>query len=71
MLLVLKGLVQNISKKKKKIKKLIVKKKVQTNIYRIQAYDSVIYGYFCVGVIDITLKGKSLTGFTITFSPNN
>ena len=58
-------------KKKKKIKKLIVKKKVQTNIYRIQAYDSVIYGYFCVGVIDITLKGKSLTGFTITFSPNN
>ena len=44
---------------------------MQTNIYRIQAYDSVIYGCFFVGVIDITLKGKSLTGFTITFSPKN
>ena len=42
-----------------------------TNIYRIQAYDSVIYGYFSVGVIDITLKGRSLTGFTIIVSPNN
>ena len=42
-----------------------------TNIYRIQANDSVIYGYFSVGVIDITLKGRSLTGFTIIVSPNN
>ena len=40
---------------------------MQTNIYRIQAYDSVIYGYFCVGVIDITLKGKSLTGLLLLF----
>ena len=28
-------------------------------------------GYFCIGFIDFMLKGKSLTGFTSLFSPNN
>ena len=28
------------------------------HIYRIQAYDSIICGYFCVGFIDFMLKGK-------------
>ena len=64
--------IEHIEKKKKKNwKTYCKKKKVLTNIYRIQAYDSVIYGYFSVGVIDITLKGRSLTGFTIIVSPNN
>ena len=31
-----------------------------TNIYRIQAYDSIICGYFCIGFIDLMLKSKSL-----------
>ena len=30
------------------------------NIYRIQAYDSIMCGYFCTGFIDLMLKGKSL-----------
>ena len=44
---------------------------ITTNIYRIHAYDSVMYRYFCIGYIDIMLKGKSLTDFTNLFSTNN
>ena len=29
-----------------------------TNIFRIQAYDSVICGYFCIDFIDFLLKDK-------------
>ena len=36
-----------------------------------QAYDSVMCGYFRTGFIDFMLKGKSLTDFTNLFSPNN
>ena len=28
-------------------------------------------GYFCIGFINFMLKGKSLTDYTNTFSPNN
>ena len=28
-------------------------------------------GYFCTGFIDFMLAGKTLTGFTNLFSPNN
>ena len=28
------------------------------NIYRIQAYDSIMYGCFCIGFIDFILKSK-------------
>ena len=31
-----------------------------TNIYRIYAYDSIMYEYFCIGLIDFMLKGKNL-----------
>ena len=44
---------------------------VVANIFRIQAYDSVMCGYFCIGFIDFMLKGKTLTDFTTLFSPNN
>ena len=30
------------------------------NIYRIQAYDSKICGYFCIGFIDFMLKGNKV-----------
>ena len=53
------------------IKKFINKPTVVPNIFRIQAYDSVMCGYFCIGFIDFMLKGKSLTDFTNIFSPNN
>ena len=42
-----------------------------TNIYRIQAYNSLMYGYFCIGFIDFMLKGKSLLDYTNLFSPND
>ena len=41
------------------------------NIFRIQAYDSIMSGYFCIGFIDFMLKGKTLTEYTNLFSPNN
>ena len=53
------------------IKKFIDKSTVVTNTFRIQAYDSIMCGYFCIGFIDFMLKGKSLTDFTNLFSPNN
>ena len=39
--------------------------------YRIQNYDSIMCGYFCIGFIDYMFKGKSLTDYTNLFSPNN
>ena len=44
---------------------------VITNIFRIQTYDSIMCGYFCIGFIDFMFKGKTLTDFTNLFSPNN
>ena len=43
---------------------------VKTNIYRIQAYDSIMLVYFCIQGIDFMLKGKSLLEYTNVFSPN-
>ena len=36
-----------------------------------QAHDSVMCGYFCIGFIDFILAGKNLTDFTNLFSPND
>ena len=44
---------------------------ITTNIFRIQAYESIMCGYFCIGFIDFMLAGKTLTEFTNLFSPNN
>ena len=44
---------------------------ITTNIFRVQAYNSIMCGYFCIGFIDFMLKGKTLTVFTNLFSPNN
>ena len=38
---------------------------------KIQAYDSQMRGYFCIGFIDFMLKGKILTDFTKLFSPKD
>ena len=32
-----------------------------------QAYDSVMCGYFCIGFIDFMFKGKSFTNFANVF----
>ena len=55
----------------KEIKTFIKNKNIKTNIFRIQAYDSIMCGYFCTGYIDFIFKGKSLTDYTNLFSPNN
>ena len=44
---------------------------ITTNIFRIQAYDSIMCGYFCIGFIDFMLAGKTLNDFTNLFSPND
>ena len=54
----------------KEIRKFVRNKNIITNIYRIQAYNSVMRGYFCVGFIDFMLKGKSLLEYTYLCSPN-
>ena len=55
----------------KEIEKFIGSKNVISNIFRIQAYDSIMCGYFCIGFINFMFKGKSLTDYTNIFSPNN
>ena len=54
----------------KEIKKFIGSKNIITNLYRIQAYDPIMCGYFCIGFIDFMLKGKSLLEYINLFSPN-
>ena len=55
----------------KEIQKFINKSIILTNIFRIQAYDSIMCGYFCIGSIDFMLAGKTLTEYSNLFSPNN
>ena len=55
----------------KEIKKIIDKSIVVTNLFRIQAYDSVICGHFYIEFIGFMLAGKTLTDFTNLFLPNN
>ena len=55
----------------KEIRTFTTNKNIKTNIFRIQAYDSIMCGYFCIGFIDFMLAGKTLTDFTNLFSPNN
>ena len=55
----------------KEIKKFIKNKNIKTNVFRIQAYDSIMCGYFCIGFINYMLKGKPLTEYTNLFSPTN
>ena len=44
----------------KEIITFIGNQNIKTNIFRIQAYDSIMRGYFCIGLIDFMLAGKTL-----------
>ena len=44
---------------------------IPTNICRIQAYDPILCGYFCIRFIDYMLNNKRLIDFTKLFSLNN
>ena len=54
----------------KEVKKFIGNKNLIIDIYRIEANDSIVCKYFCVGFIDFMLKGKSLLDYTSLCSPN-
>ena len=44
---------------------------IKTIIFRIQAYDSIMCGYFCIEFIEFMFSGKTLTEFANLFTPNN
>ena len=51
--------------------KLSSLKRIKSNIFRIQAYDSIVCGYFCMEFINYMFKGKTLLDNTNLFSPND
>ena len=53
------------------IKKSVGNKNIKANIFGVQANDSVMCGYFCIGFIDFMLAGKKLTDYTNLFSPHD
>ena len=53
------------------IKEFIENKNIKANIFRVQANNSVMCGYFCIGFIDFMLAGKKLTDFTSLLSPHD
>ena len=55
----------------KEIKKLIKNKNIITNIYRIQAYNSIMCGYFWIGFVDFMLIGKVYESIQICFLLTN
>ena len=51
------------------IRKLIGNKNIKTNLFKIQAYSSIMCGYVRILLIDFMFKGKTLSDFTNLFSP--
>ena len=51
------------------IKKFKGNRNMKANIFRVQANNSVMCGYFCIGFIDFMLAGKTLIDYTNLFSP--
>ena len=54
----------------KEIRKLIGNKNITTSIYRIQAFNLIMCGYFCIGVIEFMLQGKRLLDYKKLYFPN-
>ena len=55
----------------KEIRHFIGNNNMQTNIFRTQAYDSIMCGYFCSGFIDYMIAGKTLIDYTCLFLPHD
>ena len=49
--------------------KFISNKNIKANIYSVQANDSIMCGYFCIGFINFMLAAKTLIDYTNLFSP--
>ena len=45
--------------------------RIESNIFRIKAYDSIMCRYFCIEFINYMLKGKNLLDYANLFSPND
>ena len=60
--------VEHISKE---VKTFINNKNIKTNIFRIQAYDSIMCQYFCIVFVDFMLALKTLTKYRNLFPTNN
>ena len=54
----------------KEIRVFMGDKDIIASIYKIQSYDLIMCGYYCIGFTDYMLKGNSLTDLTNLFSPN-
>ena len=48
-------------------KKLLLGKSIKAILFRIQANNSIMCGYFCIEFIDFVLAGKTLTEYTSLF----
>ena len=53
------------------INKFIGNKEIKANTLRLQAYDSIMCGYYCIEFINYVLKGKTLLDYTNLFSPDD
>ena len=53
----------------KEVKKVLGNKDIKMNIFRIQDYNSIRYGYFCIKFIDFMFADKNLIEFINSFSP--
>ena len=51
----------------KEIKTFIGNKNIKTKIFRIQANNSIVCGYFCIGLTNFFLAGKTLIDYTFCF----
>ena len=55
----------------KEIIRFIKNKDIIANIFRLQAYDSIMCGYFCIKFIDHMFDDKTLIDYTNLFSPHD
>ena len=55
----------------KEIIKFIKNKDIIANIFRLQAYDSIMCGYFCIQVIDYMFDDKTLIDYTNLYPPHD
>ena len=55
----------------KEIIKFIKNKDIIANIFRLQAYDSIMCGYFCIKFVDYMFDDKTLIDYTNLFSADD
>ena len=55
----------------KKLKDLLSKKNIKTNIIRMHSNNTTMCGYFCIGFTDFIFAGKTLIDHTSLFSSDD